>query len=139
MITIYIKPNQFTKNVDENGNIFDFKFKTIEKEDGTTEIKDIYLENGFTKVELEDKYFDCEKADFDEDFKFNKTKYNNRKSMAENSLKIAELINKLKATDYQAIKFAEGQLTIDEFKPIKDQRQLWRNEINELQAQIGEK
>lgn len=93
----------------------------------------------YNVIELADKYSDAISSDFDDDFNFNITKYNNRKLMVENGLKIAELINKLKSTDYQAIKFAEGQLSSEEFKPIKEQRQLWRDEINELQAQIGEK
>lgn len=47
--------------------------------------------------------------------------------------RIAELKSLLKDTDYQAIKFAEGQLTEKEFKPIKEQRQKWRDEINALE------
>ena len=49
----------------------------------------------------------------------------------------AELIELLKAqlaaTDYQAIKFAEGQLSADEYVPMKTQRAQWRAEINELE------
>lgn len=44
--------------------------------------------------------------------------------------KIAELKQNLSETDYQAIKFAEGQLSEEEYEPIKKQRQLWRDEIN---------
>ena len=36
-------------------------------------------------------------------------------------------------TDYQAIKYAEGQLTEEEYAPIKAQRQAWRDEINLLE------
>ena len=39
----------------------------------------------------------------------------------------------LNETDYQAIKFAEGHLTEEEYAPIKEQRQTWRNRINELE------
>ena len=48
-------------------------------------------------------------------------------------MQIAELKQKLNDTDYQAIKFVEGWLTETEYAPIKAQRQLWRNEINELE------
>ena len=47
--------------------------------------------------------------------------------------KIAELKYKLIETDYQAIKYAEGQLTEEEYAPIKAQRQAWRDEINLLE------
>ena len=46
------------------------------------------------------------------------------------------LKQKLKFTDYQAIKFAEGQLSKEEYEPIKTQRQTWRDEINSLQEQL---
>lgn len=93
----------------------------------------------YNVIELADKYSEAISSDFDDDFNFNEKKYTARILADQNGPKITELINKLKETDYQALKFAEGQLTIDEFKPIKDQRQLWRDEINELQAQIGKK
>lgn len=46
------------------------------------------------------------------------------------------LKNQLFQTDYQAIKFAEGLLTIEEYEPIKQQRQNWRNQINQLEEQL---
>lgn len=46
---------------------------------------------------------------------------------------IQELKQKLFDTDYQAIKFAEGLLTADEYAETKAQRQLWRDRINELE------
>lgn len=50
--------------------------------------------------------------------------------------KIAELKYKLMQTDYQAIKYAEGQLSEEEYAPIKAQRQAWRDEINVLEQQL---
>lgn len=46
---------------------------------------------------------------------------------------IKELKQKLSDTDYQAIKYAEGWLTEEDYLPIKIQRQEWRNRINELE------
>lgn len=51
-------------------------------------------------------------------------------------IKIIELKNKLKDTDYQAIKHFEGCLTDYEYEPIKTQRQAWRDEINELEKLV---
>lgn len=50
---------------------------------------------------------------------------------------IAELKSKLDATDYQAIKYAEGFLTDEEYAEMKAQRQAWRDRINELEALGG--
>lgn len=55
-----------------------------------------------------------------------------------NQTRIKELKRNLSNTDYKAIKFAEGQISIEEYEPIKLQRQLWRDEINELEKNIGE-
>lgn len=46
---------------------------------------------------------------------------------------IADLQNHLAETDYQAIKYAEGWITEEEYAPIKAQRQAWRDEINRLE------
>lgn len=53
------------------------------------------------------------------------------------NMPIKEKINWLKhllnSTDYQAIKYAEGELTIEEYEPVKLQRKQWREEINTLE------
>lgn len=50
--------------------------------------------------------------------------------------KINALKRKLSATDYKAIKYAEGLLTEEEYAPIKAEREAWRVEIRELEAQL---
>ena len=55
---------------------------------------------------------------------------------AERRQRIAELKQKLSDSDYQAIKYAEGLITEEEYAPIKTQRQSWRNEINELEEEL---
>ena len=52
---------------------------------------------------------------------------------------ICELKMKLLQTDYQAIKYAEGMFTLSEYAPIREQRQAWRDRINELEGEIGGK
>lgn len=49
---------------------------------------------------------------------------------------IKMLKQKLAQTDYQAIKYAEGELSEEEYAPTKAQRKQWRQEINELEEQI---
>lgn len=53
----------------------------------------------------------------------------------DNSEEIAALKAQLEATDYIVIKIAEGVATWDEYPGIKEQRQVWREEINKLEAQ----
>ena len=48
--------------------------------------------------------------------------------------RIYELKAMLARTDYEAIKFAEGRLSAVEYQTLSDQRQAWRDEINELEA-----
>lgn len=58
-------------------------------------------------------------------------------TIAEKRTRIVELKRKLSETDYQAIKYAEGFITDDDYAPIKAQRQAWRDEINALEAELA--
>lgn len=58
-----------------------------------------------------------------------------QKTETSNEEKIAELKQQLAETDYQAIKYAEGWLSEEEYEPIKTQRQAWREEINNLELE----
>ena len=52
---------------------------------------------------------------------------------------IAALKGYLAATDYKAIKYAEGWITEEEYAETKAQRQVWRDRINELDPhEVGE-
>ena len=43
------------------------------------------------------------------------------------------LKEELSKTDYQAIKYAEGQISEEDYAPMKAKRQGWRDEINQLE------
>lgn len=60
------------------------------------------------------------------------------KQIKEFKAQISKIKKQLIITDYQAIKYAEGRIAEEEFLPISEQRQLWRDEINNLEAQIAE-
>lgn len=51
--------------------------------------------------------------------------------------RISILKIKLQRTDYYVIKYVEGELSSEEFEPIKVQRNSWRAEINELEDKIN--
>lgn len=50
--------------------------------------------------------------------------------------RINELKTLLEKTDYQAIKFAEGELSAEEYLPIKQKRRSYRAEINSLEEKL---
>ena len=43
----------------------------------------------------------------------------------------------LAQTDYKALKYAEGEISEEEYLDTRNQRSLWRNEINELEAELA--
>jgi hypothetical protein len=49
---------------------------------------------------------------------------------------INELKSQLAKTDYQAIKYAEGWISEEDYAPIKAQRQSLRDQINELEEDL---
>ena len=51
--------------------------------------------------------------------------------------RISELKTYLFETDYQAIKFAEGELSAEDYAEMKAQRAEWRAEINQLEQTFG--
>ena len=59
-------------------------------------------------------------------------------SNASTILQINQLKQKLVATDYKAIKFAEGELTAEEYNETRQQRKKWREEINILEEKLKE-
>ena len=56
----------------------------------------------------------------------------------QNENRINELKQLLKETDYRAIKYAEGCYTAEEYQPYKELRQSYRDEINQLEQELGE-
>ena len=60
----------------------------------------------------------------------------NRELRWDKGKQIIKLKSELHRTDYMAIKFAEGELTAEEYAEVKEQRRAWRAEINRLQAEI---
>ena len=50
--------------------------------------------------------------------------------------RIAELKGVLDSSDYKQRKWIDGDMTDEEYAPIKAQRHAWRVEINQLEAEI---
>lgn len=51
---------------------------------------------------------------------------------------IEELKRMLAETDYKTLKYVEGELSEEEFLEEKQERALWRAEINRLEAELEE-
>ena len=49
-------------------------------------------------------------------------------------LEITQLKKQLSDTDYKAIKYAEGQISEDDYASVRAERQSYRDRINELEA-----
>lgn len=58
-------------------------------------------------------------------------------AIAANKKRINELKALLKATDYQAIKYAEGEMPYEEYAPVRELRKGWRKEINDIEALLS--
>lgn len=57
---------------------------------------------------------------------------NRRPKLPNFIFQIQELQQQLAATDYKAIKYAEGLISEEDYQPIKEQRQALRDQINQL-------
>ena len=94
----------------------------------------------FQIVEIPDDRSDCFFADFDmkrKKFVFNEQKYQKRKECELAEKEMLLLKQFLAETDYKAIKFAEGEISQDEFSEAKIQRRKCREKINELEKIIN--
>ena len=58
-------------------------------------------------------------------------------AIAANKKRINELKSLLKATDYQAIKYAEGEMPYEEYAQVRELRKEWRKEINDIEALLS--
>lgn len=141
MITVYIKKDRFFKNVDPYGNIFEIQYQTREvvvsqnreKIETIKETYDNYIENGFTKVELDDQYKDCSYFDFNEDLTFSIEKYNARKQKENNQLRINEIKPRLEQLSQDLIQAQAGAV----FEDLDERKLEFQTLHNELRILTG--
>lgn len=82
---------------------------------------------------LLEQYVGC----IDKDFNIIKDLVNKKGQKVNKIMEISILKKKLSNTDYQAIKYAEGQITEEEYQSMKEQRQAWRDEINKIEEELA--
>ena len=51
--------------------------------------------------------------------------------------RLSDILMALQATDYQSHKFADGDLTEEEYAPIRVERKSLREEYNQLEAELA--
>lgn len=81
-------------------------------------------------VQTYDGQFAFKKDIQNDEYEAAKSEYERKANML---AEIMELKQKLADTDYQAIKYAEGEISLYEYEPIKAERRYWRSRINELE------
>lgn len=109
----------------ENGNIY------IQELIGSKQEKQ-FIDMGYNVVDIGDFVEDIYVTDLNEDLTFSIDKYNERKQKENAQMQIAELKKNLFDTDYQVLKWKEGELTDEQFEPMRLQRKAWREEIRSL-------
>lgn len=71
------------------------------------------------------------------------SKMNNEQILARRPIRakeyqICKLKKKLEESDYKAIKYSEGLISEKDYAPIKEEREGYRKEINQLESEIAE-
>lgn len=70
----------------------------------------------------------------------NNTKYNKIRNIQKQINNLECSINNYKMllnnSDYKCLKYMEGVMSEDEYAPVREERQQWRNSINELEEQL---
>ena len=124
-MTVTIIYNELTKKVNTlYYREYQHLGEVIEVEEKNYDLHNLYYENGkLVNHELHS-------ADLQNNINIGK-----RKAIKK---RIEELKQLLSSTDYQAIKYAEGELTEEEYSQMKNQRKQWRLEINNLEIELNQ-
>ena len=110
----------------------------VDKEDGSKQ-KYVIPDNARIMTEEDSAYFQAKADEATAQRNRNLNIAAIRDEINELMGKISDLKRNLNRTDYQAIKFAEGEMLEIDYAPIKEQRKSWRKQINDYEAAIVSK
>ena len=110
----------------------------VDKEDGSKQ-KYVLPDNAHIMTEEDSAYFQAKADEATAQRNRNLNIAAIRDEINELIGKISDLKRNLNRTDYQAIKFAEGEMLEVDYAPIKEQRKSWRKQINDYEAAIASK
>ena len=112
----------------------------VQDENGNIEIVPVFTDEelsqppyNYTKVEIDDKYSDCQASDFDEDLTFNLDKYNARKQKEKGLARIAEIKPRLEQLSQDLIQAQAGAV----FEDLEERKAEFQELHNELRTLLG--
>jgi len=122
-----VKKANYRLNAD--GTIMEYCIDPFHPNEPYIEIEDdVIIHPGFDRV-IDGKYVP-DGAAFQRDVE-------RREIRSNKFVRLAKLKSFLANTDYEVIKFVEGEISPEEFEPIKLQRKAWRAEIKRLEDELG--
>lgn len=135
-IKVYIKTNAKNEITAINSELFITDFTGWIEIDAGFGDKYTHAQNNYLDKSILDEYGNYNYIYINK--KILDNPHPNAETIANLNQQINELKQQLAETDYQAIKYAEGELSAEEYAPMKSQRAGWRVEINQLQQQLEE-
>lgn len=109
------------------------------------EEKHYYYKDGNTLLDSKHKLDETEIGNYveitEEEYNAFRSQQNSRGNHNQTEIdvirnRIAELKDLLASSDYKLFKYQDGDMTEEEYAPIRQQRHAWRVEINQLEAEI---
>ena len=112
----------------------------VQDEQGNIAIQPLFTDEtlaqppyNYTKVEIDDKYSDCQASDFDDDLSFNIEKYNTRKQKQDNENRIAQIKPRLEQLSQDLIQAQAGAV----FEDLEERKAEFQELHNELRILLG--
>ena len=112
----------------------------VQDENGNITIQPLFTDEtlsqppyNYTKVEIDDKYSDCQASDFNDDLSFNVDKYNARKQKENNQLRINEIKPRLEQLSQDLIQAQAGAV----FEDLEERKAEFQVLHNELRVLLG--
>ena len=96
---------------------------------------------GSTEYEVDEEHFWANVAGYklvNGELTFDNSYKKKIEKVEEADAEIYELKDKLRSTDYKALKFAEGWVTPEEYSETLELRKSWRDRINQIEKEIAE-
>ena len=87
----------------------------------------------YTKVEIDDKYSDCQSSDFNDNLTFSVEKYNARKQKQDNEYRIAQIKPRLEQLSQDLIQAQAGAV----FEDLEERKAEFQELHNELRTLLG--
>ena len=117
-----------------------FRTQKVQDQNGNITIQPLFSEEtlaqppyNYTKVEIDDKYSDCQVSDFNDDLTFSIEKYNARKQRQDNEDRIAQIKPRLEQLSQDLIQAQAGAV----FEDLEERKAEFQELHNELRTLLG--